>query len=80
MRRRWLIFRGRRRVNPFDDAPADRREIRMCFGKRMMNKQQALQEAARMRKHNGATLALEPYKCDVCRSYHVGNNSRKKVV
>lgn len=77
MRRRSFLFRGRRRINAFADGMPDHREQRMCFGKRMMNKQQAIQMAAHMKKHLDAAETLTPFKCDVCKHWHVGNDNRR---
>lgn len=60
----------------YEETLPDERRRRMCFGKRMMNKQQALQTAVRMRKELGATSSLQPYKCAFCGRYHVGNNRK----
>jgi hypothetical protein len=80
MKPRALVFRGKwrgkRKKNPWLDGPPTWYEARMCFGKQLMNKQQALQTAARMRKHLGAPPSLEEYRCPVCGKWHVGNNPR----
>ncbi len=76
-RRTPLIFKPNRRVNPWSHAMPDDQQVKMCFGKRQMNKQQALQAAAHMRKTHGATATLGPYKCRVCRFWHIGNDHRK---
>jgi hypothetical protein len=74
MKRRPAAFAGRRRIHPFEDVLPTQRQIRMCFGKRMMNKQQAIQLVAYMRKHHDATDALNWFKCRVCGRYHIGND------
>jgi hypothetical protein len=74
------VFRGRRRVNEFADGLPDGRTIRQCFGKRMLNREQARQTVAWMKKHRGATDTLSAYRCSVCRRWHVGNERRNEVV
>lgn len=46
----------------------------MCFGKQMLNKQQAIQLAVRLKKHSGAPDTLQPFKCAVCGRWHVGKS------
>lgn len=76
-RKRPWVRPQRRQTNPvFRDTLPDPLQRRACYGKEMLNKEQARQAVARMKKELDTGDRLNFYKCLVCGRYHVGNNAR----
>jgi len=68
--------------NLFLHGLPDAGAVSHCYGKIILNKQQAIQAVARMRKESTdpeTTQWLTYYKCRLCRHYHVGNIHKRRT-